>query len=421
MGVGIIGAGPAGLMAAIAAAENGAHVTVFEKNTLPGRKLLMTGNGRCNVTNRMSIDRYPEQYFGNGKFLYRALHAFSPEEVERFFEASGVQLIEENQGRVFPKSGRASDILSALTERAEHLGVRMEGLEKALDIRRSRSGRVVGVVTEKGIREINACALCTGGETYPTTGSTGDGAVIAHRLGHTIIPHRPALAPLDIAPNELPELPGVVLHNVRTTILQGNKAIARRSGDVLFTHHGLSGPAVLPLARFLPTDPSEYAEGIRIELDLWPDSKETGVKDMMMRRIESNRNMKMIQIFREYFPVSFLVHLFERAGVSDQVFARDLRREDRKKLQSSLRGLSYRVCRPPMFSTAMVTAGGVSLREIDPGTMESRLVEGLFFAGEVLDIDGESGGFNLQAAFSTGFLAGRSAAEFAAKSRTKHE
>jgi len=411
--VGIIGAGPAGLMAAISAAQSGARVSLFEKNALPGRKLLLTGNGRCNLTNRMAIDEYPARYFDNGKFLIKALYAFGPEDTERFFEEAGVRLIEEAGGRVFPASGRASDILDALTERASRLGVRLIETESVLDIRRNRAGRVAKMITTDGTHEVDACVLATGGNSYPTTGSSGDGVVIASRIGHTVVPPRPSLAPIDIVPEQLPKIPGVSLGDVRVSVTVDGKITGRRTGDVLYTHYGLSGPAVLSLARYLPTDPAEYDGRVHVELDLWPDTADENTGERIMQLLYENKNAKVLQALRTRFPMSLAEHLFERSGVSPEVFGRDLKKEDRKALLRNIRCLSYSVARPPFFSTAMVTAGGVSLREIDPKTMQSRIVDGLFFAGEVLDIDGETGGFNLQAAFSTGFLAGRSAAEYA--------
>ncbi len=420
MKVGIVGAGPAGLMAAIAAAGSGARVTVFEKNVLPGRKLLLTGNGRCNLTNRLPVEDYPNRYFGNGKFLIKALYAFGPEDTERFFEEAGVRLIEEAGGRVFPASGRASDILLALTERASRLKVRVIGTEAVLDIRRNRAGHISKIITSDDIHEIDACVLSAGGSAYPTTGSSGDGAVIASRLGHTVVPLRPSLAPVDIVPEELPKIPGVSLSGVRVSVVSGGAVLAKRTGDILYTHYGLSGPAVLALARYLPTEPAGYDGNIRVELDLWPDAAGEDTGGKWMRLLSENPNTKVFQALRARFPTAVVEHLFERAGVSPEVYCRDLKKEDRKELLRNIRCLSYRVARPPLFSTAMVTAGGVSLREVDPKTMRSRIADGLFFAGEVLDIDGETGGFNLQAAFSTGYLAGISAA-YSAKTAAESE
>jgi hypothetical protein len=207
-------------------------------------------------------------------------------------------------------------------------------------------------------------------------------------------------------------IPGVSLNEVKVTVFTEGIVAAKRKGDVLYTHYGLSGPAVLSLARYFPTDPNVYDGRVRVELDLWPDTAEENAGERMMKLLSGNRNIKVMQALRGWFPVSVIEHFFERAGVSSDVYCRDLKKEDRKALLRNIRALSYRVARPPLFSTAMVTAGGVSLREVDPKTMQSRIVDGLFFAGEVLDIDGETGGFNLQAAFSTGFLAGRSAAEY---------
>jgi hypothetical protein len=387
-------------------------VSLFEKNVLPGRKLLLTGSGRCNLTNRLPVAEYPDRFFGNGKFLLKALYAFGPEDTERFFEEAGVRLTVEAGGRVFPASGRAADILSALTERAERLGVRFIATESVMDLRKNRSGRVARFVTANGTYEVDACVLCTGGNSYPTTGSSGDGAIIASRLGHTIVPPHPALAPIDIVTEELPMIPGVSLSGVRVTVSQGGTPIARKTGDILFTHYGLSGPAVLSLSRYLPIDSAEYDGRIQIELDLWPDAENDGAGDRMMTILSENRNVKLMQALRGFFPASVIEHLFERAEVAPEVFCRDLKKEDRKALLKVIRCLSYTVAKPPLFSTAMVTAGGVRLGEVDPRTMQSRIAKGLFFAGEVLDIDGDTGGFNLQAAFSTGFLAGRSAAEY---------
>jgi predicted Rossmann fold flavoprotein len=417
MTVGIVGAGPAGLMASITAAQAGARVVLFEKNTLPGRKLLLTGNGRCNLTNRLSIREYPDRYFGNGKFLIKALHSFGPEDTEHFFESLGVRLKEEAGGRVFPASNRAADVLGALFDYAERLGVRFVGAESVLDIRKNRSGAVSRIITVNGAKAVDACVLCVGGQSYPTTGSAGDGTVIASRLGHAIIPMRPALAPIDIVSDELPMIPGVSLAGVRVSVVGDGNILAARTGDVLYTHHGLSGPVILSLSRSLPIGPEEYGGRIRIDLDLWPDGAEEDAGDRMMRLLSENKNSRLFSVLRAYFPSSFLEHLFARTGVSPDVYCRDLRKEARKSLLKVLRNLSYTVSGPPLFSTAMTTAGGVCLREVDPRTMSSRLVDGLFFAGELLDIDGDTGGFNLQAAFATGYLAGKSAAEYSGSRR----
>ncbi|MBN1892724.1 MAG: NAD(P)/FAD-dependent oxidoreductase [Clostridiales bacterium] len=408
----MIGAGPAGLAAAISAAECGARVMLFEKNAQPGRKLLLTRNGRCNLTNRLSKERYPDCYFGNGKFLIKALHTFGPEETELFFESVGVQLIEEAGGRVFPSSGHASDILEALKNRAEQCGVRIKTGESVVDVRRNRSGGVSRIVSAEGTHVVDACVLCAGGKSYPTTGSSGDGAVIAARLGHKIMELRPALAPVDIFPADLAQLAGVSLRDVRVTMAHDGKPIVRRRGDVLFTHYGLSGPAVLMSSRSLPIGPDVYEGRVRVEIDLLPDIADDEAGKWMLDLVRNDQNTKITHVLRTYFPASLIAHLFERAGVSTDIYGHDMTKEDRKKLLGVIRCLSYRVARPPLFSSAMVTAGGVSLKEVDPKTMQSRIVNGLFFAGEVLDIDGETGGFNLQAAFSTGFVAGRSAAEY---------
>ena len=412
MKIAIIGAGASGLMAAIRAAESGAErVWLFEKNTLPGRKILITGNGRCNVTNSSEIRTYPDHFFGNGKFLYKSLNAFSPRDLMDFMESRGVRLKEEEEGRIFPASGKAQEILDTLFARAEELGVAFHENEPVVDIRRNPEGHITKVVTLRTSYDVEACVLCAGGSSYPATGSTGDGYLLADRLGHTIVPVRPALAPIDIDPKVITSLQGVSLRDVRTHVFCGKEELASLSGDVLFTHFGLTGPAILGLSRFLPLDESAYTRNqVRISIDLWPNVNHEAARKQMIDVLLENQNKKLSNVLRAYGPESLITLLLERVNISEDIFCHELKKDARDQLTTLMKDYSFVVSRAPSFAKAMVTAGGVSLKEVDPKTMQSKLVPGLFFAGEVLDVDGDTGGYNLQAAFSTGYTAGSYAA-----------
>ena len=408
MKIAIIGAGASGLMAAIRAAESGVErVWLFEKNNLPGRKLLITGNGRCNVTNMTEIRSYPEHFFGNGKFLYKALNAFSPRDLADFLESRGILLKEEEGGRLFPASDKAQDILNALFARAEELGVAFHENEPVVDIRRDADGKIAKVVTLRTSYDVDACVLCTGGSSYPGTGSTGDGYLLAARLGHTIVPVRPALAPIDIDPTAVASVQGVSLRDVRVRAFFRAQELASLDGDVLFTHFGLTGPAVLGISRFLPTDEKPYERNqIRISIDLWPEMSYETAREQMIALLAENQNRKLANVLKKFGPDSLIRLLMERVSIPEDIFCHELKKEMRDHLTTLMKDYSFYVSRAPSFTKAMVTAGGVSLKEVDPKTMQSKLVPGLFFAGEVLDVDGDTGGYNLQAAFSTGHVAG---------------
>lgn len=414
MVIAVIGAGPAGLMASIRAAECGAsRVLLFEKNDRPGRKLLLTGNGRCNVSSAAEVKSYPEHYRSGGKFLYKALHAFSPADLRDFFAARGVRLKEEDGGRLFPASGQAIDILRALLERAEELGVEIHTGEPVTDIRTDNAGKVSAVVTSRGTYDTDACVLTTGGSSYPGTGSTGDGCRIAAKLGHGVVPLKAGLAPVLSAEAAAQGLSGVALRNAGLRACSGAAALAAAEGDVLFTHTGLTGPAVFRVSGSLPAEPEEYGEGmIRIEVDLLPQKNAQALRETLTELLAGNQNRKLLNVLKEFGPESYMACLMANAGIEKDVFCRDLRRESREKLLSLMKSFPLTVLKPPSMAAAMVTAGGVSLKEVDPKNMESKVVPGLFLAGEVLDIDGDTGGFNLQAAFSTGFAAGTYAAVY---------
>jgi predicted Rossmann fold flavoprotein len=416
--IAIIGAGASGLMAAIRAAESGADkVLLFEKNALPGRKILLSGNGRCNVTNAQDLRTYPEKYFGNGKFLYKSLAALSPRDLIDFLSALGVKTKEEEGGRIFPVSERAQDIVNALFTKAEALGVVFHENEAIADIRKDASGHIAKVVSTRGSYDVDACVLCAGGSSYPATGSSGDGVLLAARLGHTIVPVRPGLSALDVESSVLESVQGVSLHDIGVRALLDGKVIASASGDLIFTHFGLSGPAVLPLSRFLPLDEMYFEAGrVIVSLDLWPTLSQEAARDAMKALVIDNQSRKLANVLHKTWPESLVALLMSRASIPEEVFCHELKKDLRERLTMVIKDFSFAVKKAPSLSKAMVTAGGVSLKEIDPKTLQSRLVPGLFFAGEVIDIDGDTGGYNLQAAFSTGYKAGTSACASSLKS-----
>jgi len=413
MNIAVIGAGASGLMAAIGAAEGGAErVWLFEKNALPGRKILLTGNGRCNVTNTAEVRSYAEHFFDGGKFLYKPLHVFSPLDLMDFFASRGVRLKEEDGGRVFPASDKAQDILRVLFARCEELGVAFHENEPVVDIRRDLSGHISKVVTRKSTYDADACVLCTGGSSYPSAGSTGDGYMLAGRLGHTIVPVRPGLVPVDTDSAAAAALQGVSLRAVRARAFSGREELAGADGDLLFSHVGLTGPAIFRISRYLPTDPKLYEAGrVYISVDLLPRLNPESAREEVMALLAQNQNRRLSHVLRKFGPESFLSYLMQLAGIPEDIYCRDLKKDLRERLTALLKNVSFTVKKAPAFSRAMVTAGGVDLKEVDPRTMQSKLVPGLFLAGEVLNIDGDTGGFNLQAAFSTGYTAGISAAE----------
>jgi len=422
----IVGGGPAGLFAAIAAAENGAsEVILIEKNETPGRKLRMTGGGRCNLTNNKDVRDFSRGVLQGAKFLTKALYALDPEATCQWFEANGVPLITQEEDRVFPGSDRADDVLQVLVSRAKALGVvfRFGVAVKGIDALPTGGFRVR---TQDGPVECDTCILCTGGLSYPSTGSTGDGLRIAEALGQPLIAARPGLAPIRVREQALAvsdnmrkapqsdascNVPsGIALRDIGLALYQGDSVLARTQGDLLFTHTGVSGPSVLTISRYLPTDPSAYSGGdVRLRIDLLPSLKESERDEKILHLVSEFPNRSLLRVLRGFAPEAYLRSLLDRIGLEADRACRDLRREERKLLRDALHGLRFTVASSPSFNEAMITAGGVDTAFVDPRTMQSKSVPGLFFAGEILDADAITGGYNLQIAFSTGFLAGRSA------------
>lgn len=407
----VAGGGAAGMMAAITAARAGAEVLVLEPNEKVGRKLYITGKGRCNVTNHCGRDQLMAAVPRNGKFLYSAFDRFGPADTMAFFEGLGVKLKTERGNRVFPVSDRAADIVDALFFELRRLGVEVRR-DRASGLA-VRDGRLAAVDTERGGRvdECKVLILATGGASYPRTGSTGDGYALARWAGHTIVPIRGSLVPLESEDPCCAKLQGLSLRNVELRVKnERGKMVFREQGELLFTHFGLSGPLVLSASAHMDFTRSQYTAHI----DLKPALEEGKLDARLLRDFGERSNQDYANALGGLAPRSMVPVLVERTGIPADVKVRDIRREQRRRLLETLKDFTIGLSGPRPVEEAVVTSGGVAVGEVDPKTMESKKARGLFIAGELLDVDGYTGGFNLQIAWSTGYAAGLAAAARAA-------
>ena len=402
----VAGAGAAGMMAAVTAARQGAKVVLIEPNEKVGRKLYITGKGRCNVTNDCRVDRLLASVPRNGKFLYSAFSRFSPQDTIAFFEKLGVPLKVERGNRVFPQSDRAADVIDALWRELRRCRVELRQ-DRVTEVAVS-GGRVSGVKLEKaGLVNCEAVLLATGGASYPRTGSTGDGYRIAEALGHTITPIRGSLVPLESEDRACSQLQGLSLRNVVLRMKnQRGKTVYQEQGELLFTHFGLSGPLVLSASAHMDFARDRYAAHI----DLKPALDEEKLDARLLRDFGERANQDVSNALGALVPRSMIPVMAERTGIDGQTKVRDIRREQRRRLLDALKDFTVDISGPRPVEEAIVTAGGVKVSQVDPKTMQSKLVQGLYFAGELLDVDGYTGGFNLQIAWSTGYAAGLAAA-----------
>ena len=402
----VAGAGAAGMMAAVTAARQGAKVVLIEPNEKVGRKLYITGKGRCNVTNDCRVDRLLASVPRNGKFLYSAFSRFSPQDTIAFFEKLGVPLKVERGNRVFPQSDRAADVIDALWKELRRCRVELRQ-DRVTEVAVS-GGRVSGVKLEKaGLVNCEAVLLATGGASYPRTGSTGDGYRIAEALGHTITPIRGSLVPRESEDRACSQLQGLSLRNVVLRMKnQRGKTVYQEQGELLFTHFGLSGPLVLSASAHMDFARDRYAAHI----DLKPALDEEKLDARLLRDFGERANQDVSNALGALVPRSMIPVMAERTGIDGQTKVRDIRREQRRRLLDALKDFTVDISGPRPVEEAIVTAGGVKVSQVDPKTMQSKLVQGLYFAGELLDVDGYTGGFNLQIAWSTGYAAGLAAA-----------
>ena len=424
--VAVIGGGPAGMMAAGRAAELGARVVLLEKNDMLGKKLLITGKGRCNLTQAEFDDKEIIKKFGkNGKFLFSSLAAYGPEEVIKFFEERNVWTKVERGGRVFPRSDRAQDVLRVLEKYLEKSGVEIicDAQVAGFDVTPLAGGRKIASVklAEKGYiseekqamtsaRRIFAdkFILCTGGKSYASTGSTGDGYQWAKECGHTIVETAPALVPIKTKEAWVKDVQGLSLKNVAINLLQNNKKQDSRFGEMMFTHFGLTGPIVLDLSKKV-TELMAKGE-VMISLDLKPALNHEQLDARLQRDFKENSNKDFINYLPELLPQKMIALIATMSGVDPRKKINFVTKEERKKLVDLLKDLRLTADGTTGYNQAIVTSGGVATKEVDSKTMQSRIISNLFLAGEILDLDGPTGGYNLQVCWSTGYAAGTYAA-----------
>ncbi len=383
-------------------------MTLLEKMETPGRKLFISGKGRCNLTNVAPINEFIEHFGPNGRFLRQAFHRYFAEDLLTFFHDLGVPTVTERGGRVFPASGLSSDVVEALANWATRNGAKLWAQSPAEKIL-IEEGRVVGVKTEHTQLDADAVVIATGGASYPGTGSTGDGYEFARKAGHSIVSIRPALVPLVTAGDVARELQGLSLRNVTVTVWTNGKKTARAFGEMLFTHFGVSGPIILTLSRGI-VDSLRAKKNVEISIDLKPALDDDKLEKRLLRDLKEFSNKQYQTILKELLPKTLIPVCIKLTGIPADKPGHQINATERKRLRGWLKDFRLEVTAHRSFEQAIVTAGGVDTREVDPKTMQSRLVEGLYFAGEVLDVDADTGGYNLQAAFSSGWLAGRSAA-----------
>lgn len=401
----VIGAGPAGMMAAIRAAENGAAVTLLEKMKRPGRKMMITGKGRCNITNAADVPEIIRNIHGNGAFLNSSMRAFDNQDVMEFFRQQGVPVKVERGNRVFPVSDKAQDVVDAMVHRLHELDVRIELEMPVADIL-LQEGRVAGVRTKSGAHyKADAVILAVGGASYPGTGSTGDGYEMAKKLGHTVVLLRPSLVPLETEEEWVKDVQGLSLRNVRATLLAGGEKVQEMFGEMMFTHFGVTGPIILSMSRRAAKC---LAEGkfVELELNLKPALTPEKLDARIQRDFEQHIRKSLKNGLLDLLPHKLIEPVLDCAYLDPEKPVHQVTAEERHRLAETLQHLTLTIAKTRPLAEAIVTAGGVSVREINPKTMESKLVPGLYFAGEVVDVDAYTGGYNLQAAFSMGNAVG---------------
>ncbi|OGS43895.1 MAG: hypothetical protein A2539_04845 [Elusimicrobia bacterium RIFOXYD2_FULL_34_15] len=405
----VIGGGAAGMFVAGRSAENGASVILLEKNAKLGVKLGITGNGRCNITHSGNIESFINSYGKNGKFLYRALTEFSNQDTISFLEKYNVKVIIENNGKVFPANGKSESVVKAFQQYIEENNVKVRfhsHVESILVEQNGNKKYVIGVKLRYGETILGKkIILATGGLSYPKTGSSGDGYEMAKSLGHTIVQLNPALVALETEEVFAKELQGVPLYGVKVSAIDSNrKKICSGEGDVMFTHFGISGPVILDMSGIISTRLSEN-EKVDVSINLLPGKNRQELDVMLTDEFKISKNKILDNVLSGLLPKSFVPVFLEHANVPIELKCNQISRIQKDKIVETLADFRIKIKKTRPLEEAMVTKGGVSLKEIDPYTMESKLVKGLYFCGEVIDIDGKTGGYNLQASFSTAHLA----------------
>ena len=416
----VVGGGAAGMMAAVSAARAGAEVTLLEKNEKTGKKIYITGKGRCNLTNACEPEEFFQNVISNGKFLYSAFYQMDNRTVMAFFENAGCRLKVERGERVFPVSDHSSDVIGALNRRMEREHVKVclntcvkelliENQEKESIEEASHKGSVKGVVLSDGRKmEADAVILATGGKSYASTGATGDGYLFAETAGHTVKEVKPALVPFTVKESWCMELQGLSLKNVSVLLKSDKKKIYEGFGEMLFTHFGVSGPLILSASSYYA---KKYADmQVPLIIDLKPTLTREQLDKRILRDFEENKNRQFKNALDGLLPAKMIPIIIQLSGISPEKKVNEVTKKERNNLIDCFKNLTLTVTGTRGFQEAIITQGGICVKEVNPSTMESKLVKGLYFAGEVLDLDGVTGGFNLQIAWSTGYLAGNSAA-----------
>ena len=405
----VVGGGAAGMMAAVTAARKGKNVLLLEKNEKLGKKLFITGKGRCNITNSAEIDELFSAVVSNPKFLYSSFYSLTNDQVIEFFEELGVKTKVERGGRVFPESDHSSDVIRALEQELKRLGAEIRLRTEVKEIL-AEGGRAKGVRLSSG-EKLNADAviIATGGLSYPSTGSTGDGYRFARECGHKVTDLSPALVPMEVKEWYAKELMGLSLRNIEIRITDGKKKLYEEFGEMLFTHYGVTGPVILSASSIVGKKLKEHP--LTLHIDLKPALTEEQLDKRVLREFEANHNRQFKNAVDSLFPAKLKPVIVELSGIPEEKKVNEVTKEERLRFVRMIKDFSMTLTAMRGYNEAIITKGGVSVKEIDPGTMESRLVNRLYFAGEVLDLDAVTGGYNLQIAWSTGYLAGMNAGE----------
>lgn len=400
----IIGGGAAGMFAAVTAAENGHEVHIYEKNEKLGKKLFITGKGRCNLTNSCDMEELFDAVCTNGKFLYSAFYGFTNQDAMHFFEECGLKIKVERGNRVFPVSDHSSDVIGALQRKLKSLGVRVH-LNTEVEEVLAEAGQVKGIRTSDGATiRADAVIIATGGFSYQSTGSTGDGYRFARELGHKVTELSPALVPLNVKEDTARRLQGLSLRNVRAGIYAGKKCLYEDFGEMMFTHFGVTGPLILTASSRIQKQLRK--QELRLVIDLKPALSEDQLDRRLLRDFEEAKNKQFRNALGGLFPSKLIPVMIEKSGIAPAKKVNEISREERHKFLSLMKNFELTVTGLRDYNEAIITKGGVHVKEINPSTMESKLVSGVYFAGEVLDLDAVTGGFNLQIAWSTAYAAG---------------
>lgn len=406
----VIGGGAAGLMAGVRAAQLGASVRIIEKMNMVGLKMGITGKGRCNVTNAAPIEDFIKQTPGNGKFLYSAYQQWTNEDMIHLLNSWGVSTKVERGGRVFPESDKATDVRNAFIDTYCKLGGQLH-LEETVKDLIVQDGAITGVITDTRTYECDAAIIATGGMSYPLTGSTGDGYELASSVGHSIVELRPSLIPLETKEHWVKDLMGLSLKNVEVSIIAKNKVQTKQFGEMLFAHFGVTGPIILSASHTVTKLLKKKVAPIIIEINLKPALTRDVLDKRVQRDFSESQNKQLINVLKGLLPSKLIPVICQLAELEGTKAIHDITKEERLRLVDTIQHMQLTVHKPRPIAEAIVTAGGVSVKEVDPKTMQSKLVHGLYIAGEVLDVDAFTGGYNLQVAFSTAYVAATHAAE----------